>query len=1663
MDVQRRTRPRPGRAGSFLISGLTLVGLALAAGSHASAAPPALAVQKGDHIAFIGNTVVDRMQHDGWLETLLQARFPGDELVIRNMGFSADELTIRLRSKDFGTPDEWLARTKSDVVFAFFGSNEAYGDPATYRQDLDAFVKHTLAQAYAGKGAPRLVLFSPIAHEGAKGRPLPDGAAHNALLEKVTAATAEVAKANGVAYVDLYHPSLKLFAESAEPLTINGIHPNEEGNRQLAKVIDGALFGEPAPAVDAKALDAIRAAVLEKNHYWFNRYRVVDGYSTYGGRADLKFTDGQTNRVVMDRELEVLDLMTANRDKAVWAAANGKTLAVDDSNTPPFIPVKTNKPGEGPNGEHIFLDGDAAIGKMTVGKDFNINLFASEKQFPDLAKPVQMSFDPAGRLWVAVWPTYPHWKPKESMNDKIIILEDTDGDGRADKQTTFADGLHCPTGFEFVPGGVLVAQQPDLMLLKDTNGDDKADVRTRVLHGLDSADTHHAANSFRLDPGGSVYFQEGTFHHTQVETPYGPPVRCVNAGVYRYEPRTQKFEVYVSYGFANPHGHSFDRWGQDFITDGTGAVNYFAAAFSGHVDYPRKHPGMKPFFPQRTRPCPGTEIVSSKHFPDEMQGNYLVGNVIGFQGILNYKMRDEESGFGAEEVEPIVSSSDPNFRPSDLEMGPDGALYFLDWQNPIIGHMQHNLRDPGRDRIHGRIYRVTAKGRPLSISPKIAGEPLPKLFDLLKETEDRVRYRVKLEIGDRKTEDVLAALGPWVAGLDKADPDYEHNLLEALWVKQNHDSVDVDLLKQLLAARDYRARAAATRVLCYWRDRVPGALGLLKTLAADAYPRVRLEAVRAASFFTSPEAIEVALISAEQPSDYYLDYVRAETLKTLEPYWRKALAEGRPVEFSSEAGARFFLKGVGTDDLLKMKRSVAVASEILLRGGVDTATRGQALADLAKARGVSRVHALIESLKARDGLEPNARSASLAELAGLLTDVPQADLAGVRKDLEGLATGAARPDTRQLGFAALVDADGSAEAAWTLATKSASALREFLAAIPLVRDAKVRESLYPRVEGLLKALPAPLASTNAGKGVVGRYVRVELPGPRRTLTLAEVEVISDGRNVARSGKASQKNTANGGVAARAIDGKTSGAYNDNGQTHSEEGTDSPWWEVDLGADVPIDSIVIHNRVDGELGRRLLGYTLKVLDSGRKLAFEKAGQPAPEPKATLTLEGNAGDVVRRAAMLALTSIPGHEERTFRSLSALARAGVDRDAAVLALGRLPKATWPKDEAGPLLDSLAAALAALPAADRTTPQALEALQLGDQLTGLLPKDAARAARARLGALGVRIIKIGTVYEQMRYDLDTIAVQAGKPVQIVFANIDAMPHNFVVVQPGSLETVGQLGEAQATQPDAVARQYVPVSDKILISSRMIQQGESQKLDFKAPETPGVYPYVCTYPGHWRRMFGAMRVVENLDDYLADPEGYLAANPLAVKDELLKLSTTRKEWTYEELAAAVTPVAHGRSFTVAKQVFRKSSCVSCHQLGGEGVPIGPDLTKLDAKLTPADLLKSMLEPSAKIDDAYAQFLFDTESGQLVSGLVVEETADAFKVVENPLAKATPLVVKKSDVVARKRLNTSIMPKGLLDTLNREEILDLIAYIVAKGDKAHPLFKGGHEGHGNAH
>ena len=910
------------RLGSWL-AGCALVLAVVWTAPVRGRAEAAFELRPREHIAVIGNTLAERMQYDGWLDTLLHARFPEHDLVIRHLGFSGDEIDTRLRSKNFGTPDEWLSgqaepiggyeenrfagtNTRADVVFAFFGYNESYAGAAGldgFRTTLAGWIAHTRAQRYNGKTPPRIVLFSPIAHEDLRNPDLPDGRENNERLALYTRAMEEVARAHGVTFVDLFTPTRQLYASAPAPLTINGVHLNTDGNRRVAEVIDRALFGG-APARDEAFLARLRAAVMDRNFYWFHRYRVTDGYSTYGDRAFLTFVRGNprnvnpdqagkvrkedilpTNYEVLQRELPVLDVMTANRDRRIWAIARGAGQAdprIDDADTPPLVDAGTNLPFT-----PTFLSGEESIGRMTVGAGLKVELFASEKEFPELVNPVQIAFDTRGRLWVAVWKTYPHWQPKTAMDDKLLILEDTDGDGKADKRTVFAGDLHNPTGFEFYNGGVIVAQQPNLVFLKDTDGDDRYDEREILLHGFDSADTHHAINSFVFDPGGALYMSEGIFHRTQVETPWGPPVRVVDGGIYRFEPRTWKFDSYIPYDFPNPHGHVFDRWGRNIVFDATGGQPYYGPSFSTKKYFPARETKNAPRpGTVRVRPVGGVELLSSRHFPEHMRGNMIVLNVIGFRGLLNYRLTEDGAGLASTEVDPLLQSADENFRPVDAEVGPDGALYFIDWHNPIIGHMQHNLRDNSRDRLHGRVFRVTYEGRPLLTPARIAGEPIPALLELLKEPEDRVRYRAKIELSARKTDEVLAALRAWIERLDPKAPEYEHHLMEALWVHQWHNRVDEALLRRMLRSSDPWARAAATRVLCYWRDRVERPLELLRAQVNDPHPAVRLEAVRATSFFQTPEAARVALESLNHPQDRFLAYTLDQAMNTLDAFIR---------------------------------------------------------------------------------------------------------------------------------------------------------------------------------------------------------------------------------------------------------------------------------------------------------------------------------------------------------------------------------------------------------------------------------------------------------------------------------------------------------------------------------------------------------------------------------------------------------------------------------------------------------------------------------------------------------------------------------------------------------------------------------------------------------
>ncbi|MFQ3650671.1 MAG: discoidin domain-containing protein, partial [Gemmataceae bacterium] len=661
-----------------------------------------------------------------------------------------------------------------------------------------------------------------------------------------------------------------------------------------------------------------------------------------------------------------------------------------------------------------------------------------------------------------------------------------------------------------------------------------------------------------------------------------------------------------------------------------------------------------------------------------------------------------------------------------------------------------------------------------------------------------------------------------------------------------------------------------------------------------------------------------------------------------------------------------------------------------------------------------------------------------------------------RDTLVALATKAKQPLTRQIGFVALIAADSSIDQAWTLATQSVNSLQNLVEAVPMIRDPSARTALYPQLKELLSGLPKPLASSTPEKHTNGRYVRIELPGKLRTLTLAEVEVFSGGVNVARKGKATQHSTAYGGEASKAIDGNTAGEYNAGSSTHTREGVDNPWWEVDLGKEYPLETVVIHNRTDGALGQRLKNYTLRILDASRKPVFEQAKNPTPESKASFAVGTLSPErIIRRAAMKALPSVRGKESETIPALVPFLRDEQDRPDALKALLAIPPRLWPTDQASPVLEILIPYIRSVPAAQRTAEVPLDALQLCEAVASLLPADEAKTTRKVLADLGVRVLRLGTVVEQMIYDRERLVVQAGKPVELVFDNPDTMPHNWVLVQPGSLEEIGDLAEKTAQDATAMKRQYVPASAKVLVKSPLVQPRAGTKISFTAPTKPGVYPYVCTYPGHWRRMNGALYVVTDLEAYQADPEGYLAKNEIKPADKLLEFNRPRKEWTLKELVADVETLSK-RNYASGKQIFTVASCVSCHKLGGEGQEFGPDLTKLDPKWGPKDVLEHTLHPSLKIDDKYRVYRFETKQGKALTGMIVKEADGFVEIIENPLAAAKPLRLKTASIVVREPSQVSLMPKGLLDRLTRDEILDLMAYVLSGADPKHKVFGEGH-------
>ena len=1628
---------------------LPLISLTVLAAASSVRAQTELELNPNDRICYIGNTLADRMQHHGWLETYITSLHPSHDLTFRNLGFAADEVKTRPRSASFGEPNEWLTKCKADVVFCFFGYNEALRGESGLKQfesELSELIDDMQSQKYNGRTAPRLVFFSPLAHEDLKTPNLPDGSENNIKLKMYTETMRRICESKDVPFYDLFDLTSNLYQRAAQPLTMNGIHLLDHGNKALAQAIIPKLFpGKVAP--DDSTIEKLRESILDKNYHWFSRYRVVDGYNVYGGRSKLAWFD-QSNADVMMREMEMFDVMTGNRDKRIWAVANGRDLIVKDDNLPPELSVQPNKVGPLEGGAWPYLGAEEAISKMTIHKNMKVNVFASEEMFPRLINPVQMSVDTDSRLWVAAWESYPHWNPTQPRKDCILILPDENRDGVADECKIFADELNSVTGFEFWGGGVLVAAPPEIWFLKDTTGDDKADVKIRMLQGISSADTHHSANALLLGPGGWLYFSRGIFNVANFETPTRT-YRSGSSGVHRFNPRTFEFEFHFPIG-PNPHGDVFDQWGYQFANDGTGGTGSYINIGKGI--------GNKQWFKKRVRPVPSNGILSSSHFPPENDGNFLISNAIGFLGVLQHTISYNGADITATEVEPILYSDDPNFRPSDMEVGGDGALYVADWHNALIGHMQHNMRDPNRDHMHGRVYRVTYEGRPLVVPAKMKGKPISDVCQNFFAKENGTRYRARIELSGRKPNEIIEHVGKFAATLDPAKVSQERDeaqaLLECLWVFEEQRIVNLELLKRVVTASEPRVRAAAIRTLGHWAGRVSGWEKTLMDAARDDSALVRAEAVKSAVDLGGLTGAEAVFAANSLKLDPEMETVLAfaKSRLNIDSMIQQMLATGEQLS----PAARSYVLATGTaNELTRLKPNEDVFRAILTRKDATTEQLDNALAELAQSTASSKTKLIVELIDQQQKLD----GGNVVGLGKLLAAQPTESLASIESKVKNLALNGANADVKRLGYAAWIAAAGPGDA-FLAATKSKERLRDFLDAVPTVNPS-ARGALFEKVKPLIFELPSDLESEEGSglmnNGVLAAYLTPNsADASNQTLDARDPEFVLEVSNfdiVVPPGQSRDQFT---NIFDAVIEIPKTGKYTF--FTTSDDGS-----RLYVGDQEVVNNDGPHGMVtkSGDITLRSGFHPIRVnyfdQGGGDGLNVEWSGpgfNRQPIPAENLFVGG--GQTIHEIAIRALASIPGHDSEKFDALCSLMAGGRHQTAAIEVLKTIPDLHWRKPEISPLVNNIVAYLSSLPASRRTSESAVGAINFARRLSRKLPPNARTSVENRLMNLDVRVIAIGTVPHRMIYDKELIVVESGKPVEFRFSNTDSMPHNFAVTVPGALAEIGELAEATSRDADAMARHYIPRSDKILVSSKLLQPGEEEAISFRVPSEPGVYPYVCTYPGHWRRMYGALYVVPSFEAYITAPSDYLANLDLPIEDELLKLNTRGQAWTYEDLIDDLSMIMN-RSHEVGKASFKAANCIACHKFGGEGQNFGPDLAELnDQKRTAAHIIRSIIEPSKDIDDQFASNIFVLDTGKTITGMVMEENDDVVKIVVDPLAKDELTIIKQDEIDARKKSNLSQMPEGMIDKLSREEIIDLVAYIISNANPNHEIFENGH-------
>jgi putative heme-binding domain-containing protein len=835
------------------------------ASTVAATAAPRFEFRDGDRVALLGDAFIEREQYEGWIEIAATTDFPDRNVTFRNLGWSGDlpngasRCGLSLLQAGMEPPGEgWrqlqnqLKTYQPNVLVTGYGmaaSLPGGRTPEEFRKDFERLLDEAKDMRVLVLGVPPRF---PRAGEDEAAMK-----AHQASLAAIDGVLREVAEKRGLPFV-----SLQSLARQ-KGVSDNGIHLNSAGYRAVARLIEKELGWRQGKWEQGKPAVALRQAILRKNEWFFHRSRPANMAYIFGFR---KAEQGRNAG-----EIVAFDKLVADEDARI-AAMRGLSKVVPEPPERTTSAVAAHTPQPHP--------------EFTVADGYEVKLWAEN---PLLCKPTQMNFDAKGRLWVTSSETYPQVEVGQTADDKILVLEDRDGDGKAETSTPFATGLLMPTGVLPGDGGCYVAQSTDLLYFRDTNGDGKADEKRRVLSGFGTEDTHHNLHTLRRGPDGKIWMNQSIYTRSDTETPDGV-MRLKSGGVMRFDPRTNHVEP-VFYGWCNPWGHQFDRYGQSFVTDGAGGggINWAVpdAMYFTYAKAPKTldsiSPGSYPKF------C-GLEIIESPHFPEDWQGSMITCDFRAHR-VVRFAVSEQGSGYAAQEAGDVLRTTDVNFRPIDVKVGPDGALYIADWSNPIINHGEVDFRDPRRDREHGRIWKVTRKGAALAKARDLTKLKDPELFALLTSDHRHEREAAMSVLVDQPADrSRLGRVAQWSNGA----PD-GRTRLAAMWLERGMGATDVPGVERLLADQDGKVRAAGVRMVGDWLDGKgrDKALALLSNAAADEHPRVRLEAIRALGKDGAPEAMDAAMQALKLPRDRFIDYALWLSVSDHGSAWLAALLDGK--------------------------------------------------------------------------------------------------------------------------------------------------------------------------------------------------------------------------------------------------------------------------------------------------------------------------------------------------------------------------------------------------------------------------------------------------------------------------------------------------------------------------------------------------------------------------------------------------------------------------------------------------------------------------------------------------------------------------------------------------------------------------------------------------